>query len=165
MKKLLLATVIAMFSLTGLKAQSTGFGAEVFGGIPMGDVKDAYSFNFGLNLNYYWTVSDNFQAGVAAGYDYWSGKEIDAGILGKFKIDAAGFMPIAASAKYNFDGFFVGADLGYGIGVSKGNEGGFYYRPRVGYNFSSFNVGLFYKGISMNGGSFSSLGLGFGYNF
>lgn len=164
MKKLLLSAVVAMFALTGLKAQSTGFEAGAHIGFTMGDVKDSYSMNFGINAAYYWEVSADFQAGIAAGYDHWTGKEYD--IMGmKFKPDDAGFIPLAAAVKYDFGGFFGGADLGYAIGASKGNDGGFYYRPRLGYTNTSFNAYGFYKGISVTGGTFSSIGVGFDYKF
>lgn len=165
MKKLLLSAVVAMFALTGLKAQSTGFEAGAFIGFTMGDVKDAYSINFGINAAYYWDIAADFQLGVATGYDHWSAKEYE--VMGmKIKSDDAAFIPLAAAAKYDFGGFFAGADLGYGIGVSpSGNDGGFYYRPRIGYTNTSFNAYGFYKGISVTGGTFSSIGVGFDYKF
>lgn len=160
MKKLLLSAVIALFGLTGLKAQSTGFEAGAFIGFPIGDAGDVSSLNFGINAAYYWTVAESFQAGLTAGYDHWTAKEY----MG-YKGDDAGFIPIAATAKYDFGGFFGGLDLGYAIYAgSGGGDGGFYYRPRVGWNNTSFNVYGFYKGIS-NDGSISSLGVGFDYKF
>lgn len=164
MKKLLLSAVIAVFGLTGLKAQSTGFEAGAFIGFPIGDAGDVSSLNFGINAAYYWTVAESFQAGLTAGYDHWTAKEHEIGTI-KVKGDDAGFIPIAATAKYDFGGFFGGLDLGYAIYAgSGGGDGGFYYRPRVGWNNTSFNVYGFYKGIS-NDGSISSLGLGFDYKF
>lgn len=154
-----------MFGLTGLKAQSTGFEAGAFIGFPIGDAGDYTSLNFGVNLAYYWTVAENFQAGAATGYDHWTAKEFDTG-FGKIKGDDLGFIPIAAAAKYDFGGFFGGLDLGYAIYAgSGGGDGGFYYRPRVGWNNTSFNVYGFYKGISSDGSTLSSLGVGFDYKF
>lgn len=167
MKKLMLSAIVAVFALSGLKAQSTGFEAGAYVGFPMGDAGDYSSFNFGINAAYYWTVAENFQAGVAAGYDHWIGKTVKETFMGEtfeFDVDDLGFIPIAATAKYDFGGFFGGLDLGYAIGASKNNDGGFYYRPRVGWNNTSFNVYGFYKGIS-NDGSISSIGLGFDYKF
>lgn len=160
----MLTAVIAVISLTGLKAQSTGFEAGAFIGFPMGDFKESTSINFGITAAYYWTVAENFQAGVMTGYDYWTAKEFE--IMGvKYKPDGMGFIPVTASAKYDFGGFFGGADLGYAVGVSKDNDGGFYYRPRLGYNAATFDAYAFYKGISKNGATASSIGLGFDYKF
>lgn len=195
MKKLLLSGFIAVFALTGMKAQSTGFEAEAFVGFPMGDkdVKDAVSFNLGINAAYYWNVAESFKLGAMLGYDYFIGKK-DEGE----KHDLS-YLPIAASGKYYFNQFFVGLDLGYAIGVSSDYsldyeegegvivssdvkyKGGFMFRPRVGYSNTSFDIFAFYKSInnktevsgSFLGESFSdseknnlgSLGIGFSYKF
>jgi hypothetical protein len=76
------------------------------------------------------------------------------------------FIPIAASGRYNFtDEFFAGADLGFAIGVDKGNDGGFYYRPKLGYYFGNLALIASYSGIEVDGGSFDSLNLGFEVGF
>ena len=72
--------------------------------------------------------------------------------------DAARFM---ASEK-----FMLGADLGYALGMNEGNDGGFYYRPMAGYNVSAqFQVNLSYIGVSVDGGSWSTINLGASYSF
>ncbi|MFA5619032.1 MAG: hypothetical protein WDA08_01855 [Weeksellaceae bacterium] len=159
MKKFILSTAIAVMGLVGLNAQSTGFEAGAFVGFPMGDAGDLYSFNFGITAGYYWNVGEGFQAGVVTGYDNFSGKTV----MG-YKVPAFGAIPIAASAKYYFDQFFVGADLGLGIGTSTGAGSAFYYRPRVGYGMTSLDIYAFYKGYS-NNGSVSSIGVGAAYKF
>mgnify|MGYP006990018151 CR=1 FL=1 len=46
-----------------------------------------------------------------------------------------------------------------------GNDGGFLYQPKFGYQADKFEAFLGYKGISVDGGTFSSLNLGFAYKF
>lgn len=170
MKKLLLTAAIAVFGVVGMKAQSTGFEAGAYVGIPMGDVKDATSINFGISGAYYWDLAAGFQLGVKTGYDHWTAKEQTYTFMEetiKVKGDDAGFIPIAASAKYLFSpSFFGGMDLGYAIYVGSGDgDGGFLYQPRLGYSHASFDAYGFYKGISVDGGTFSSIGVGFAYKF
>ena len=168
MKKLLLtAAVICGFAFS--QAQDTGFNGGAHFGLPLGDVKDAFSMNIGLDASYLFEVSDQFKAGFGTGYDLWLGKTETISLLGstfEFENENASFIPVYGTAKYNLsENFFLGANLGYAIGVSEGNDGGFLYEPKVGATFNQFDVYGFYKGISMDGGSFSSVGLGFNYAF
>jgi|SRR5690606_3470372 len=156
MKKLLLSTVIAVFAIINVNAQEFNLGVNV--GLPLGDIKDAYTLNIGVEANYLWQVSEEFDAGVTAGYSHYLGDSI-----GGFDIDDAGFLPIAAAGRFSVsEDFTIGADLGYAIGVSpSGNEGGFYYAPKVQYGVSeALDIVLAYKGVSVDGGSFSSINLG-----
>lgn len=74
----------------------------------------------------------------------------------------ASIMPIALAGRFNAsEQFTIGADLGYAIGLEKGSEGSFYYRPLVGYNFGSSMIQLAYSGF--DGGGAVTLGLMFGF--
>ena len=161
MKKLFLAAFVAVCGLSGVNAQSTGFEAGAYVGIPVGDAGDATSFNFGINAAYYWDVAESFKAGAMLGYDFFSGKEVEG------EKQNISFLPIAASAKYIFgESLFGGVDLGYAIYVGDGDgDGGFLYQPKFGYSGASFDAFGFYKGISVDGGTFSSVGAGFAYKF
>jgi hypothetical protein len=158
MRKIILS-VLAVFAFGAAQAQDGGFKAGLNLGLPMGDIKDAYSFTVGVDVAYMWSVADKFQAGVSLGYAHYMAKE-------DF-IDDAGFLPIAATAQYSLsDNFFIGADLGYAVGMSpSGNDGGFLYQPKVGYQTEKYEIFAGYKGISVDGGTFSSVGLGFNYKF
>jgi len=152
MKKLLLSAVVAAFGLVGANAQDSGFEAGAYVGIPVADASDGTSMNVGVTVAYYFEVMENFKVGGLVGYDHFIGKDqdIDTG-FGTITVDGvdAGFIPIAASAKYSFGSFFGGLDLGYAIGVSDGaGDGGFLYRPRFGWSSSRVDLYAFYKGIS-----------------
>jgi len=160
MKKLLFAA-IAVFGLSSAMAQD--FNVGVNAGLPVGDVADGYTLNFGLDANYLFEVSEEFDAGVTVGYSHFLGDSIDFGGLGSLDVEDAGFVPIAAAARFNAsEEFTIGADLGYALGVSPdGNDGGFYYAPKVQYGVSeALDIVLAYKGISVDGGTFSSINLG-----
>ena len=117
-----------------------------------GDAGDVSGFSIGVDFTYLWSVSDQFDAGVAAGFSNAFGKEIETGI-GSVKIDDVQFLPIAAAGRIHLtEEFSAGADLGYAVGINEGNDGGFYYRPMVGYSLSEkLGLSLSYTGISLEG--------------
>lgn len=145
MKKLLLSTAIAVFGLMGVNAQME---AGPYLGLPIGDA-DGFAFNAGATFGYYYEVIPRLKVGGIVGVDHFFGKEYEEG---GFTYDAndATFIPIAASAKFNItDKFFAGLELGYAIGVTDAaGDGGFLYRPRVGFSLPLIDVFAFYKGIN-----------------
>ena len=77
MKKLLLSAAIAVFAMSNINAQEFKAGVNV--GLPMGDIKDSYTLNIGIELGYLWEVSEQFKAGAIAGYSHYLGESIDFG--------------------------------------------------------------------------------------
>ncbi|MGL2987646.1 hypothetical protein ACSVH5_08620 [Flavobacterium sp. RSSA_27] len=160
MKKIILIAV-AVFGFAFANAQDGGFKLGANLGLPLGDIKDSYSLNLGVDVAYTWKVSEKFEAGFGAGYAHYLGETID---FGGFELDVedAGFVPVYGTAQYSLsDKLFLGLDLGYAIGVAPSeNDGGFLYQPKIGYSFGKTDLFLGYKGISVDGGTFSSLNLG-----
>ncbi len=157
MKKIILTlAVVLAFGFANAQEGKFKLGAHL--GIPMGDIKDYSSFNFGVDAAYVWKVADSFSAGATTGYTNYAGKS---------GYDSIGYIPVAATAQYSLsESMFLGADLGYAIYVGSGSgDGGFYYQPKVGYQAEKFEVYAGYKGISVTGGTFSSINLGFNYKF
>lgn len=159
MKKLMLLAAMVAFGFT---AKAQDFNAGISAALPIGDAGDSYTFGVNLDANYLWEVSESFNAGVAAGYHHYFGDSVE--VLGtSFDVDDAGFLPIAAAGRFAVsEEFTLGADLGYAIGLSPdGNDGGFYYAPKVQYGVSeSLDIVLSYKGVSVDGGSFDAISLG-----
>ncbi|MGF1555317.1 outer membrane beta-barrel protein [Paucihalobacter sp.] len=158
MKQLMIAAV-AVFAFAQVNAQEFKGGINL--GLPIGDAGDAYTFNISADLSYLWDVAESFKAGAATGYSH---SFLDS----DFEGDAFSFIPIAAAARYSFsDDFAVGADLGYGLGISpSGNDGGFYYAPRLQYSFTeSLALVAAYRGVSLDGGSFDLITLGLEFGF
>ncbi len=156
----MLFAAVAVFGLTSVTAQN--FNAGISAGLPMGDAGDLTTFGINIDVSYLWEVSDDFTAGVASGYQHYLGDSIE--ILGtSVDIDDTGFLPIAAAGRYSLsEEFTVGADLGYAVGISPdGNDGGFYYAPRVQYGVSeSIDIVAAYRGVSLDGGSFDAITIG-----
>ncbi len=145
MKKLLLSFVIVVFGFIGANAQME---VGAFAGYPVSG-NDGIGVNVGANASYYYYIIDGkLGIGGTAGVDHFFGKDFDFG-GDTYEGDGATFIPIAASAKFNFtDKFFAGLDLGYAIAISKDTNGGLYVRPRVGMSLPMVDVYLFYKGIN-----------------
>ncbi|ATL42078.1 hypothetical protein OZ664_02075 [Elizabethkingia sp. HX WHF] len=163
MKKSLLLGAFALLGFAA-SAQTTGqlkIGANI--GIPVGDASDFSSFTMGLDAAYQWRLAENFDLGIATGYQHFFVKSDwkDAGG------SDAGYIPLAASAQYSISpNFFIGADLGYGFLTGKyASGGGFYYQPKVGYQQSNWELYLGYKGVSKDSNTLGSVNLGFNFKF
>ena len=175
MKKLLLCAAFAVCAFSTVHSQQMKAGVDVM--LPMGDFKDGYSLGVGANFTYFFEISDSFLVGPQASLLYYMGKEVEEfGV--KYTPDDAMYLPIAASARYVMDDFFVGVDLGYGIGLAPdNNDGGLFYRPKAGYSFGSVSAVLSYLGVSTKQtvdtgfgtasvtSTFSSLNLGVEFSF
>ena len=163
MKKLFLTAAVALLAFTA-NAQDGMFKLGLSAGIPTGDFSDSYSFGLGLDAAYLFPVSDDFHVGGASGFVNIFGEDVETTFFGEtvtFEVDDAQFIPLAAAARFMAsENFYIGADLGYAISVGEG-DGGFYYRPRVGYNFSEkIGANASYSGISADGATLSYFGVG-----
>lgn len=162
MKKLLFIVLITLF---GFQANAQ-FSAGAWGGLPIGDAGDFATFSLGADLTYLFPVSDAFGVGPTVGVSHSFGDSID--VLGtSVDLEDTTFIPIAAAGRFGVsETFTLGVDLGYGVGIAPdGNDGGFYYSPRVGYSVTDLiEIVLAYRGVSLDGGSWDvvSLGLEFG---
>ncbi len=158
-----LVAVMALFGFS-VHAQE-GFKAGAHLGLPVGDAADVSGFSIGLDVAYHWEVADSFVAGVASGFTNAFGKSTTfttGGSSMTVDFDDIQFLPVAASGRFLAgDSFSFGADLGYAIGIKEGMDGGFYYRPLVGYSVgSAMELNFSYTGISLDGMNWSTLTLG-----
>ena len=168
MKKLLFAAAFAAVGLVGVNAQ-TGVKGTVHVGIPVGDAGDFSSFNIGVDLAYLHPVADNFKLGAKVGYDHFIAKDAYKDFGG----EDFGFVPLAATAKYEFNNnIFVGADLGYAFSTTDNVDGGLFYQPKVGYSAATWDLYVGYKGINVDseyvgGKDFNAdaVSVGFAYKF
>ena len=154
MKKLMLVMVAVAFS-SAVSAQN--FNAGISAGFPSGDASDFSTFAIAVDLGYIFEVSDNFDAGVSTGVLHSFGDEY-MGI----DFDDHTFLPIAASGRLGLgDSFGLGADIGYALGLNDGNDGGFYYAPRLSYSVSdALDIIAGYRGVSADGGSWDNITIG-----
>jgi len=145
MKKLVLIVAIAFCGLTAVNAQTWKAGVSF--GLPAADAADISDFAIGADLYYYFTDIDDFiNIGATAGFRNFFGKEVSEG----FSVDDAQFLPVAAAGRLKFfDVFSAGVDIGYAFGLTDGLDGGFYFKPVVGWDILDFiEINLGYESIS-----------------
>ena len=153
MKKLILiALTVLTFATVGSQTDFQGqLRAGISAGLPLGDTADLSTFAIAADLGYLFEVSNNFDAGISTGYIHSFADEDS--ILGPSLNDVQ-FLPVVASGRFKVaPNLTVGADVGYAISVAKGEDGGFYYSPRVQYSVSP-TIDIFgaYRGVSYGDG-------------
>jgi len=146
MKKLLLLGAFALFG--GVAHAQEGFKLGGHIGAPVGDASKYSPFTFGIDGAYMWNIAKNFDLGVATGYSHFVGKDYDYR-GGRYKSEDFGYIPVAVSGKYSFAKapIFVGLDLGYGISVKDGMDGGLYAQPKFGYQKNNMELYIGYQTI------------------
>lgn len=151
---------IAVFTIIGLTTRAQEFNGGISLGLPIGNTSDGWLANITLDLNHLWKISDAFEVGMASGYSHTLGDQI-----GTTPVDVLDFsyVPLALAVRLNIsDNFTLGADLGYAIGIDpKGNDGGFYYAPKIQYRISDdIDIVAAYRGVSLNPSSFDVITIG-----
>lgn len=145
-----LLIVLMLATNLAIAQNSWRLGANV--GIPVGEMEDVTDLQWGADLTYMYELADIIGIGAMAGYSQFNTD-------GDFS--NAQFLPVAASGRIGFPrGLFIGADLGYAFGLSDGNDGGVYYRPKLGFNLFGLGLIASYSGVSVDGASFNSVNLG-----
>ena len=165
MKKLCLAAIIAVFSVTAMQAQTFKLGATV--GIPAADASDISTFVLGIDAYYYFTDIDALiQIGATAGFRNFFGDDIE--VLGQtFSIDDGQFLPLAAAGRVKIFGLLSGGlDIGYAVGINDGNDGGFYFRPVVGFDIAdTIELNTSYESITNDGVTWGNINVGVLFEF
>ncbi len=131
--------VLTSFSVHA-QVDRTSFRAGLNGGMVIGDFSEAYSLVLGVDIVQHWGISRELDIGIATGFSNAFGEKekISAdGVTIETEFDNIQFIPVAASIRiYPTTGFKLGGDIGYAIGINKGNEGGLYYRPSLGVDIN-----------------------------
>ncbi|MFX0557659.1 outer membrane beta-barrel protein [Maribacter sp. CXY002] len=148
----------------------TNFRAGLTAGMTVGDYSEAYGLNLGIDITQHWGVSNELDLGIASGFINAFGEKTTAntgGLTVQTEFDNIQFIPIAGSIRiYPASGFKIGGDVGYGLGVNKGNDGGLLYRPMIGIDMnggsSELNVSYFAVNDEV---TFSSILVGFLFLF
>ncbi len=135
------------------------FRAGVSAGLPVGDASNFTSVALSADLGYLFEVSDVVLIGPSVGYSAYI-KENSNG-------NNISFLLVAAAGRFNVSNrFTLGADLGYGVGLNNGNDGGFYYAPKVQYGvIETMDIVLAYRGVAYDGNNFSNISLGVEFKF
>lgn len=154
MKKTILFLVFVTATVCSTNAQNKlKLGLNV--GTAVNDYFGDNNVALGADLSYLFPVSERLSFGPSAGFTF----------LVVNASDNYGLLPLAASGRFHFnERFFADLDLGYSLIFIDEVKGGFYYRPKIGYDFNAFSLLASYWGITQDGGglSFVSLGIEFG---
>lgn len=149
MKRFLL--VIALLGVIPASYSQGDLRLGVNAGIPIGDAADISTLNVGADVAYLMGFGDILQIGPMVGYNHFFGENDN---------DDIQFLPVAATARVGLASLELGADVGYALGIDQDIDGGFYYRPKIGFGFFGLGFIASYTGISVDNGTFSSLNLG-----
>ena len=155
MKKVFLIGSILIAGCIGAYAQkgfTFGVGANI--GLPVGNASDITSFIVGGELQGECKFNENVSAVFTTGYTHFIGKDLGLGV----KINY-GAIPILAGIRYYPTGkFFIGGQAGYSFFTGDASDGGFTYKPQIGYNAEAVQLALSYNAIT-NGGTVGWVGL------
>jgi hypothetical protein len=160
MKKYVLVLLFATF-VTGLHAQE-GFKIGFHGGLPIDDFNDAVSLSLGLDAGYMFALGEVIDVGVSTGFINGFAETFDSDII-VADLPNMQFLPLAASVRvWPSNSLSLGVDAGQALGINEGNDGGFYYRPILGYLMGAFTeVNFSYTTVNMdNDLSWNSVNLG-----
>lgn len=149
----------------GLNAQE-GFKLGIQAGLPINDFNDETSLMVGLDLGYMWALGEVVDLGISTGLIYGFKESFQSDAIASGLTDVQ-FVPLAASIRiWPSNSFSFGVDGGYGLGLNKGNDGGIYYRPIIGYLIGPLTeINLSYTGIQLENRSWNTVSLGFLHTF
>lgn len=150
MKKLFITLLVVMMGFSSAYSQAH-LKLGVNAGLPVGDASDVSSFQLGTDLAYMFNAIPVLDIGPMVGYSHFFGKDNSSDMQ---------FLPAALAGRLNFPGLTVGLDLGYAVGLNDGNDGGFYYRPQIGFNFLRLGLIASYQSINVDPVNISSVNLG-----
>ena len=160
MRKLVLGIFIFFITITSIHAQE-GLRAGLNIGLPLNETSDMSTLNVGIDISLLRYVGEKLSLGGVSGYTHYLANTTNNGL--EVNNEDLSFIPVAASARYQFSKVIFGSfDIGYAIAV-QGEEGGTYYQTKFGWYGNKMDVFAFYKGISLNTGALVSVGVGFAY--
>lgn len=164
MKYVLYTLAFFMFGLS-INAQE-GFKLGIQGGLPLGDFNDEVSLFVGADVGYMWALGELIDLGVTAGFVHGFAETFQDQTLSG-NLPNIQFLPLAASVRiWPTNSFSLGVNAGTALGINEGNEGGFYYRPIIGFLLGpQTELNLSYTGIQLDDRTWTSANLGVLYTF
>jgi len=160
----LILIVLTLLAYVGTYGQQ-GFKLGLHGGLPINqEGNDAVSLVAGIDTGYLFALGEVVDAGAMVGFINGFPEKFDSGGA---DLPHVQFLPLAGSFRiWPSRSFSFGADLGYGVGINEGNEGGFYYKPIIGYLMGAqTEVNLSYTGIQTDYLPWRTVQLGILYTF
>ncbi len=151
---LLVACCLTYFSV----ASQEGFKIGVQAGLPLGDYNDLVGVVIGADIGYMWAPNKLFDLGVKVGIIHGFAEKFRAETV-SVELPSIQFVPVAASVRlWPSRSFSFGGDIGQAFGLNEGNEGGFYYRPQIGFQMGpKSELNFSYTAINKDEGAWSAV--------
>ncbi|WP_276391148.1 hypothetical protein [Eudoraea chungangensis] len=164
MKRCLLV-VLAVF-LTSNSFSQEGLKLGLQAGLPFNDFNDAVSVVVGIETGYMFGINEFLDLGVSAGYLIGIPETFQSGPI-QLEYPTMQFLPLAASVRiWPSNSFSFGGEVGQAIGLNEGNDGGFYYRPMLGYLMGpQTEINLSFTAINMDIVTWNTVTLGVIHTF
>lgn len=158
----LLIVLLAGFSLFAQQ----GFKLGIHGAVPIGDNKDFVSLALGIDAGYMYPLGEVVDVGLMVGFINGFPEKYNQE-LGAPDLPNVQFIPLAASIRlWPSNSVSFGGEVGTAIGINDGNDGGFYYKPTIGYLVGAqTEVSLSYVGIAVKNADWATINLGILYTF
>lgn len=149
-----------------LASSQEGFKIGAHGGIPLGDFNNQIGIVIGADIGYLWSPNKVFDLGLKSGIIHGFPETFKAETI-SVKLPSVQFVPVVASVRiWAAKSFSFGGDVGHAFGLNKGNEGGFYYRPQIGFQVGpQSEINFSYTAIDLGEATWSTVTLGYVYTF
>lgn len=144
-------TFFAALALTAFSYAQSGFNIGGSIGFPVNDSQFDFTFGFTVDANYLFEINPRVALGPATGYGHGFGDSYYVGpLIGEIEVEDYQYVPVALAGRIKLNSRLVtGADIGYAIAVSDIDDGGFYFRPMIGFNVNNrVQLNANYVGIS-----------------
>jgi hypothetical protein len=128
--------------------------------LPIGNPADIADFGLGLEGVYLRDIAGPLTIGGGIGYERFFSDNISG-----LEPDDIEFGFLVAKGLYRIgeQGFGLGIDLGYSVGLSDTADDGFTYEPKGYLNLRKFLITFGYKGVSAGDVTYDSVNLGVKY--
>jgi hypothetical protein len=150
----------------GLLSAQQGFKIGFHGSLPVGDNQEITSLALGVETGYMFALGEVVDLGATIGFINGFPEKYNQE-PGVPDLPHVQFLPIAASVRiWPSNSLSFGGEVGTALGINDGNDGGFYYRPTLGYLLGAqTEINLSYTGISIDNGEWATINLGILYTF
>lgn len=161
---LFILALVCMTHMSSFSQNGLNFGGSI--GLPINGSDLDFTLGLTADINYLFEVHPQFSLGLASGYGIGFGDSYYIGpLIGEIDVEDYEYIPVALAGRhYVGDRLVFGTDVGYAIAMSDLDDGGFYFRPMVGFNLNDvMQLNVNYVGIS-DYYYWSTLNLGFTFN-
>ena len=162
MKKIFLILTFTFFGTAVYSQEGLKFGVQ--GGLAVNDYADVTSIILGTDFGYMHALGEVVDLGVMVGYIHGFPEKYGTENA-LINLPSIQFLPISVGVRvWTSNSFSFGGNIGQAIGLNDGNDGGFYYRPQIGYLMGpSTEANISYTSIGLDGTPWNTVTIGILY--